>query len=29
MLALINEAYNWPNKGHDDYIEAFVIEMNK
>ena len=29
MLAMINEAYNWPNKGHDDYIEYFVIEMNK
>lgn len=29
MMALIYEAYNWPNKGHDDYIEAFVIEMNK
>ena len=29
MFAMINEAYSQPNNGHEDYAEAFVIEMNK
>lgn len=26
---LVNQAYKFPNKGHEDYIEAFLTEMNR
>ena len=25
----IKTAYQFPNKGHDDYIECFLLEMNR
>ena len=25
----VNQAFKFPNRGHEDYIEAFVKEMNK
>jgi len=25
----IEYAFKFPNKGHEDYIEAFILEMNK
>ena len=26
---IVNQAFRYPNRGHEDYIEAFVKEMNK
>ena len=26
---LVNQAFKFPNKGHEDYIEAFLTEMNR
>ena len=26
---MIKQAFQYPNKGHEDYIESFIAEMNK